>query len=48
MQKTVRKAWNEYVQPLLYRPPQVQVAALPVRGKGKDKTDRQAAQRKRH
>lgn len=37
MQKTVRKAWSEYVQPLLYRPPQVQVAALPVRGKGKDK-----------
>jgi 8-oxo-dGTP pyrophosphatase MutT (NUDIX family) len=37
MQKTVRKAWTEYIQPLLYRPPQVQVAALPVRGKGKDK-----------
>ncbi|CUH62995.1 MAG: NUDIX hydrolase [Pseudomonadota bacterium] len=37
MQKTVRKAWTEFIQPLLYRPPQVQVAALPVRGKGKDK-----------
>ena len=37
MQKTVHKAWNEYIQPLLYRPPLVQVAALCVRGKGKDK-----------
>lgn len=37
MQKAMRTAWTDFVQPLLYRPPQVQVAALPVRGKGKDK-----------
>lgn len=33
----MKKAWTDIVQPLLYRPPHVQVAALCVKGKGKGK-----------